>query len=393
MDLRFSDADEEFRIESRDWLETQLHGEFAVVRGRGGPGDEHSLFEERLAWEQALGQAGWTCLSWPKQFGGQDMELRRQIIFYEEYARAHGPGRIGLIGEGLIGPTIVHYGTEAQKARFLPPITKGTELWCQGYSEPNAGSDLANVSTKAVLDGDEWVITGQKVWTSLAQWANWCFVIARTDPTAPKHRGLSYLLVDMNQPGVEIRPIQQITATSEFNEVFFDEARTSTANVIGNVNEGWKIAMATLAFERGALTLGQQMDFRNELDRIVATAKKRGLLTDTGIRRRIARAEVELRLLRLNALRSLRALETGTVTPTTAISKLHWASFHRDLGELALDVHGADAMLAEDFPYELTAEQRLFCFTRSDTIYGGSNEIQRNVIGEQVLQLPREPRP
>lgn len=392
MDLRFSQEDEAFRAQARDWLTAQLDGEFRVVRGRGGPGDEHSLFEERLAWEQALGAAGWTCLSWPKEYGGQDMELRRQIIFYEEYARAHGPGRIGLIGEGLIGPTIVHYGTPEQKARFLPPITKGTELWCQGYSEPNAGSDLANVSTKAVLDGDEWVITGQKVWTSLAQWANWCFVIARTDPTAPKHRGLTYMLVDMDQPGIEIRPIQQITATSEFNEVFFDEARTSTANVIGGVNEGWKIAMATLAFERGALTLGQQMDFRNELDRVIATAQKRGIAARPALRQRIARSEVDLRLLRLNALRSLRALESGTVTPTTAISKLHWASFHRDLGELALDVHGANAMIAEDFPYELSAEQRLFCFTRSDTIYGGSNEIQRNVIGEQVLQLPREPR-
>lgn len=392
MDLRFSEEDEAFRAQARDWLTTRLNGEFRVVRGRGGPGDEHSLFEERLAWEQHLGAAGWTCLSWPKEYGGQDMELRRQIIFYEEYARAHGPGRIGLIGEGLIGPTIVHYGTPEQKARFLPPITKGTELWCQGYSEPNAGSDLANVSTKAVLDGDEWVITGQKVWTSLAQWANWCFVIARTDPTAPKHRGLSYMLVDMNQPGIEIRPIQQITATSEFNEVFFDEARTSTANVIGNVNEGWKIAMATLAFERGALTLGQQMDFRNELDRVIDTAQSRGINHRPALRQRIARSEVDLRLLRLNALRSLRALEAGTVTPTTAISKLHWAKFHRDLGELALDVHGANAMIADDFPYELTAEQRLFCFTRSDTIYGGSNEIQRNIIGEQVLQLPREPR-
>lgn len=393
MDLRFSPEDEQFRTTARDWLTEQLDGPFQMVRGRGGPGDEHSLFEERLAWEQALGRAGWTCLSWPKAYGGQDMELRRQIIFYEEYARAHAPGRIGLIGEGLIGPTIVHYGTDEQKARFLPPITQGTELWCQGYSEPNAGSDLANVSTKAILDGDEYVITGQKVWTSLAQWADWCFVVARTDPDAPKHRGLTYLLVPMDQPGVEIRPIQQITATSEFNEVFFDEARTSIHNVIGDVNDGWKIAMATLAFERGALTLGQQMDFRNELNRIIAAASARGILHQPAVRQRIAQAEVDLRLLRLNALRSLGALESGTVTPTTAISKLYWASFHRDLGELAIDVLGPDAMIADDFPYELSAEQRLFCFTRSDTIYGGSNEIQRNVIGEQVLKLPREPRP
>jgi alkylation response protein AidB-like acyl-CoA dehydrogenase len=232
VDLRFSAEDEAFREEARAWLTEKLQGEFAVVRGRGGPGDEHSLFEERLAWERALGAAGWTGISWPKEYGGRGLSLTQQVIFYEEYARADGPGRVGIVNEGLLGPTIIAFGTDDQKRRFLPPILKGEEIWCQGYSEPNAGSDLANVQTRAELDGDEWVIDGQKVWTSLAHWADWCFVLCRTDRDAqPKHRGISYLLVPMRQPGIDIRPIVQITGTSEFNEVFFDGARTDGSTI------------------------------------------------------------------------------------------------------------------------------------------------------------------
>jgi len=256
MDLRSTAELDAFRAEARDWLVAALDGEFRVVRGRGGPGDEHALFEERLAWEKALGAAGWTCLQWPKEYGGRDASLLEQVVFYEEYARAGGPGRVGLVGEGLIGPTILHFGTDEQRARFLPRIASGEEQWCQGYSEPNAGSDLANITTRAERDGDEWVIDGQKVWTSLAHWAQWCFVLARTDRDAPRHRGISYLLVPMDQPGIEIRPIEQITGTSEFNEVFFDGARTRSDLVVGEVNGGWKVAMGTLAFERGASTLG-----------------------------------------------------------------------------------------------------------------------------------------
>ena len=217
VDLRFSDEDEAFRAEARDWLVPRLDGEFAVVKGRGGPGDEHMLFDERLAWEQELGRGGWIGISWPTEYGGRGLSLTQQVIFYEEYARAGGPGKVGIVGEGLLGPTVIQFGTEEQKQRFLPPILAGTEIWCQGYSEPNAGSDLANVSTRADLDGDEWVIEGQKVWTSLAHTSDWCFVVARTDREAPKHKGLSYLLVPMDQPGIEIRPIVQITGTSEFN--------------------------------------------------------------------------------------------------------------------------------------------------------------------------------
>jgi alkylation response protein AidB-like acyl-CoA dehydrogenase len=392
MDLRFSDADEAFRHEARDWLAEKLSKEFAAVRGRGGPGDEHSLFEERLAWEQDLGRAGWTCLSWPKQYGGRDASLLEQVIFYEEYARAGGPGRVGIVGEGLIGPTIMHFGTEEQKQRFLPPIVKGKELWCQGYSEPDAGSDLANVQTRAELDSDEWVITGQKVWTSLAQWADWCFVLARTDTTAPKHRGISYVLVPMRGAGIEIRPIVQITGHSEFNEVFFDGARTHVDNVIGEVNDGWRVAMGTLAFERGALTLGQQLSFANELDEIIQWAQANGDAARAVVRQRLVDAWIRLQIMRWNALRSLSSMEVGALTRETSISKLYWATLHQRLGELAMQVLGPAAEIADGAPYDLTALQRMFLYTRADTIYGGSNEIQRNIIGERVLGLPSEPK-
>lgn len=392
MDLRFSDVDEAFRAEARAWLTTQLTGEFSGVRGRGGPGDEHELVEERTAWERALGASGWVGIGWPTEYGGRGLSLTQQVIFYEEYARAHGPGRVGIVGEGLLGPTIIAFGTDDQKRRFLPGILRGTEIWCQGYSEPNAGSDLANVATRATRDGDDWVIDGQKVWTSLATWADWCFVLCRTDRDAPKHKGISYLLVEMDQPGIEIRPISQITGTSEFNEVFFDGARTAAENVVGDVDDGWRVAMGTLAFERGASTLGQQLDFENELHSILEIAKKRGCGDDPVMRQRLADAWIGLRVMRYNALRSMSALEQGEMTPLTSVHKLYWATLHRAMGELALDVLGPDADIANGAPYDLTPFQRLFLYSRADTIYGGANEIQRNVIGERALGLPKEPR-
>ena len=392
MDLRSTAELDAFRAEARDWLVPALEGEFRGVRGRGGPGDEHALFEERLAWEKALGAAGWTCLQWPKEYGGRNASLLEQVVFYEEYARAGGPGRVGLVGEGLIGPTILHFGTDEQRARFLPRIASGEEQWCQGYSEPNAGSDLANITTRAERDGDEWVIDGQKVWTSLAHWSQWCFVLARTDRDAPRHRGISYLLVPMDQPGIEIRPIEQITGTSEFNEVFFDGARTRSDLVVGEVNGGWKVAMGTLAFERGALTLGQQLGFVHEWQEITATARERGITDDPVVRQRLAQAWIELEIMRYTAMRGLTALSRGDVTRETSIGKLFWAQLHRGMGELAMDVLGPWSEVADAFPYELTRAQAMFLYTRADTIYGGSNQIQRNIIGERVLGLPPEPK-
>jgi alkylation response protein AidB-like acyl-CoA dehydrogenase len=391
VNLRFSDEDERFRREAAGWLEAELSGEFRALRGRGGPGDEGSLVDERRAFERRLGAGGWIGLGWPTAVGGRGLPLTRQVIFYEEYARARGPGRIGHMSETLLGPTLIAFGTDAQKRRFLPPILEGSEVWCQGYSEPNAGSDLANVQTRARLDGDAWVIDGQKVWTSWAEWADWCFVVARTDPESQRHRGLSYLLVPMHQPGVQIRPIVQITGDAEFFEVFYDGARTAQDNVLGAPGDGWKVAMATLSFERGASTLGQQMNFRQELDAILEAARRNGRASDPLIRQRLADAWIGLELQRYNALRTLS--DSGEAASRAAmITKIFWATWHRELGKLAMDVLGPESEIAAGAPYHLTPLQRMYLFTRSDTIYGGSNEIQKNLIAERALGLPREPR-
>jgi alkylation response protein AidB-like acyl-CoA dehydrogenase len=392
MDLRDTAEDAAFREEVRTWMGENLTGEFAEAGDVGGPGREHEGFEIRLAWEQLLGKAAWTCLGWPAEWGGRGASIAQQVIWNEEYVRSSCPARVGVFGEGLLGPTLIAYGTEAQKRRFLEPIRLGQELWCQGYSEPNAGSDLANVHTVAELDGDDWVITGQKVWTSLAQWADWCFVLARTDREQKRHRGLSYLLVPMRQAGVELRQITQLTGTSEFNEVFFDGARTSKDLVVGEVGQGWTVALATLAFERGVALLGHQVRFSHELDSVVEIARARGSSADPVIRQRLANAWVTLSILRMNTLRSLKGLEGEAASPEASISKLFWSTWHRDLGELAMDVMGMEGTVAPAAPYELSELERLFLFSRADTIYGGSNEIQRNIVAERVLGLPPEPK-
>ena len=381
--------DGSFRAEVRAWLEDNLVGDFAALRGLGGPGREHEAHDERLAWDRHLAEHGWTCLGWPTEYGGRGLSLAEQVIFHEEYARANAPGRVNHLGEELLGPTLIAFGTDEQKARFLPKIVAVEELWCQGYSEPNAGSDLANVQTRARLEGDEWVIDGQKVWTSLAHLSDWCFVVARTEPGSQRHAGLSYLLVPMDQPGVEVRPIVQLTGTSEFNEVFFTEARTAADLVVGGAGNGWSVAMATLGFERGVSTLGQQVGFRRELDSLVALARDNGAYDDPVVRDRLARADVELEVIRLNALRTLASEQAPQ---QASVAKLLWAGWHRTLGELAMLVRGT-ASLTTGPDYDLDEWQRLFLFTRADTIYGGSDEIQRNILAERVLGLPREPRP
>ena len=388
MNLHFSASDEAFRDEVRDWLESHLIGDFAQLRGRGGPGDEHVLIDERKAWERLLADARWTCVGWPEQHGGRGLSLHREVIFHEEYARARAPGRMGHIGETLLGPTVIAFGSDEQKARILPPIRAAEALWCQGYSEPNAGSDLANVQTKAVRDGAQWVVTGQKTWTSLAHLADWCFVLCRTNSDGPgKHAGLSYLLVPMDQPGVEVRPIEQMTGTSEFSEVFFDEARASADDIVGGEGNGWQVAMGTLAFERGASTLGQQLMFRRELLEVIEVARVTGAAADPVIRQRVADLWVRLEIMRLSALRTL-----SSPGRQALVNKLFWATWHRELGELAMDVLGEDAERGDALPYDLSQLQRLFLFSRADTIYAGSNEIQRNIIGERGLGLPRGPR-
>ena len=395
MKLSFSAEDEIFRDEIFSWLQENLCGEFEETRGRGGPGDEHMFVEERKAWERKLAEGGWTCIGWPVEHGGRGATVEQQVIFNEEYARAGGPGRMGHIGEGLTGPTLIAFGSEEQQQRFLPGIVSGTQLWCQGYSEPSAGSDLANVKTKARFDEHtgQWKITGQKVWTSLAHESEFCFVIARTDPESVGQKGLGFFLIEMDQPGVEVRPIQQLTGTSEFNEVFFDEAICGANDIVGEPGQGWKVAMGLLGFERGVSTLGQQMLFQNEFNEILRAAKANGSAQDPAIRQRIADAHVGLRIMRFNSMRMLSGGgEDGSLQKEAMIYKLYWATWHRNLGKLAMDVLGAESEILEDGPYQLNRLQSMYLFTRSDTIYGGTNQIQRNIIAERALGMPREPR-
>ncbi len=406
MKLGFSKEDEQFRNEIANWLKHNLCGEFEALRFRGGPGDEHMFHAERLAWEKRMAEGGWTCIGWPKQYGGRGCSIAQQVIFNEEYARAGGPGRVGHIGEGLAGPTIIAFGSEAQKQRFLPKIVSGEELWCQGYSEPSAGSDLANVKTRAVFDESRntWLISGQKVWTSLAHEADWCFVIARTDPASSAHKGLGFFLVPMHQCGVEVRPITQLTGTSEFNEVFFDNAQCDADHIVGKADEGWKVAMGLLGFERGVSTLGQQMQFQNELNQVIEIAKRNGSAKDPVIRQRIADAWTGLKIMRYNSLRMLSNDSSsekgdGSLQKEAMIYKLYWASWHRNMGKLAMDVLGNESELLDEPTshtdkehYLLNRLQSMYLFTRSDTIYGGTNQIQRNIIAERALGMPKEPK-
>jgi len=394
MNIGFSAADEQFRHQVAEWMRQHLTGEFSELRFRGGPGDEDFAPELRKRWERELAKGNWIGAGWAIEHGGRGLTINQQVIFFEEYARAGGPGRMGHIGEGLVGPTVATFGTSEQQQRFLPPILAGQHFWCQGYSEPGAGSDLANIKTRARLDDatGQWLISGQKVWTSLAHESDWCFVLARTEPGSVGHRGLSFLLVPMNQPQIRVQPSQQLTGTCEFNEVFFDEACTSADNLIGQPGDGWKIAMALLGFERGVSTLGQQMQFQNELDEVVRIAKANGAAQDPVLRQRIAQAWSGLRVLRYNSLRMLSGPQDGSLRPEATLYKLAWSTWHLELGKLAMDVMGPEAELLDAAPYQLTRLQALFLFTRADTIYGGSSEIQRNIIAERALGMPREPR-
>jgi alkylation response protein AidB-like acyl-CoA dehydrogenase len=389
MKLGFTAAEEEFRAECADWLTGQMAGEFRDIKGIS---TLTAKAERRKEWEQQLAAHKWSCIGWPEQWGGRGASLAQQVIFAEEYARAGVPGRVNHIGIELAGPTILTFGTDEQKARFLPDIAAGKTIFCQGFSEPNAGSDLASVRTKARLEGDEWVVNGQKIWTSLAHISDWIFVVSRSEEGSQGPKGLTFLMMAIDQPGIEIRPIEQINGDAEFNETFFTDARCPADSLIGAPGEGWKIAMGLLAFERGVSTLGQQMGFRNELDAIVAAAKANGRAADPLIRQRLARAEIGLRLMRYGALRMLSNSDHSKVDGAALTYKIQWASWRRSLGELAMDVLGQAGEVTENPVYEWDMLPNLFLYSRADTIYGGTNQIQRNLIAERGLGMPREPR-
>ncbi|MDQ1069795.1 acyl-CoA dehydrogenase family protein [Streptomyces canus] len=380
MEFGFTDEDEAFRIEVREWLSSHADGS-----------------QDRRSWERTLGKSGWIGLGWGESgYGNRTATLTQQVVWAEEYVRSGAPARSGHIGEKLLAPTLLAHGTDEQKARFLPPVAAGEELWCQGYSEPGAGSDLAGVRTRATrVEDGTYRISGQKIWTSLAHEADWCFVLARTDPESRRHHGLSFLLVPMDQPGrIEVRPIRQLTGTSEFNEVFFDGAHARAEHVVGAEGHGWQVAMSLLGFERGVSTLAQQVGFAEELERVVQAAVRTGAVSDPVVRALLVRQWAELRTMRWNALRTLGGSGDAGAS---SVAKLLWAGWHQRLGELAMLVRGAEAAVgpgdwSPSSPYELDALQHLFLFSRADTIYGGSDQIQRTIIAERVLGLPREPK-
>ncbi|ARZ69537.1 acyl-CoA dehydrogenase [Streptomyces albireticuli] len=385
MDFAFGPQDEALREEARDWLTRHLASDPAP---------------DRRAWERRLGADGWIGLGWDPAhgtYGNRTTTLTGQVVWAEEYARAQAPARLGHMGEQLLAPTLLAHGDAAQRTRFLPAIARGEELWCQGYSEPGAGSDLASLRTMAVPDGrGAYRITGQKIWTSHAHEADWCFLLARTTKGSHRHHGLSFLLVPMDQPGrIEVRPIRQMSGTADFNEVFLDGAEARAEHLVGGEGNGWQVAMDLLGRERGVSTLAQQIGFAAELSRVLRLALETGAAEEPVTRDRLVRQWAELRTMRWNALRTL---GTAGDPGAPSVAKLLWGGWHQRLGELAMQVRGPGAALgpydwSADLPYELDSLQGRFLFSRADTIYGGSDEIQRTIIAERVLGLPKEPRP
>ena len=408
MDLAYPPEAEEFRGVIRDWLSENLPD------GWGQPGfsmipEERTTFNQE--WTAKLFAGGWICASWPAEYGGKGLSLLQQVVLNEEFARAGAPLRADFFGDTLVGPTLLQWGTEEQKQRFIPGILKGEIAWCQGFSEPDAGSDLAGLKTKAELDGDEWIINGQKVWTTQARYADYIFLLARTDPEAPKHAGISYLLVPMKQAGVEVRPIEQVDGSAEFNEVFFTNVRCPKDNVIGGVNNGWKVAMTTLGFERGTSSTTGYRRFLKEFNHILGLAQERGRTGDPLIRQRLAQSWTKIKIMEINGFRTLTDVLAGTHTTAalSACNKMFWSEAHQQTMLLAMDILGLDSQIllgsgdqesllpggrrARARNYPVNDLQALFFFSRSETIWGGTAEIQRNIVGERILGLPKEPKP
>jgi alkylation response protein AidB-like acyl-CoA dehydrogenase len=388
-------AERDFVEELRAWLDENLVGEFVGQADRGGPDDDDN-WELRRTWERKLGEGNWLGLSWPRRFGGREATLSQEILFAMEYAAAGAPPRAAFHGETLMAPTALRCGTEEQRARLLPPMARGEVVWCQGYSEPGAGSDLANISTRARLDGADWVINGQKIWTTFAHHADWMFAIVRTEPGSRRHAGLSYMLVPLDQPGVHIAPIRTMLGDSGFNEVFFDGARTATDNVLGAPGEGWRAAMTTLGHERATSILTYQFSFRREMAALRGLVRRRGATADPVIRDRLVDSLIGLEIMGYNNLRTLNtALRNGEFGPEASIGKYYWSRWHQEFTELAMDVLAGDGWLGTEWgsgPDRASESlRRAFVRARAETIYAGTSEIQKNIISERVLKLPREP--
>jgi len=397
MDFDFTDEQQRFRLEVREWLAASVP---ADLRGRGFAASraDREHVDRLRQWQRTLHSAGYVGIDWPPEYGGRGASIMEQIILYEEMSRAEAPQPVNRGGLSMLGPTLMKHGTPAQQARHLARILTAEEIWCQGFSEPNAGSDLANLQTRAVLDGDWYVLAGQKVWTSMAHVADWGFFLVRTDPAAPKHKGISFLLVDMKSPGISIRPLRQITGEAEFNEVFLDSVRVPAANVVGTMNEGWGVALTTLAYERDLLTMIRHISLRTALERLVALArrtKKNGhtAAADPVLRQRIAALAIAERCLQLSGYRSLtRILTGGAPGPEGSTSKLFWSQVDQDLAEAATEVIGPYSQVAAPSPWAPDEGQWEFyaLLARGSGIRAGTSEILRNILGERVLGLPKD---
>jgi alkylation response protein AidB-like acyl-CoA dehydrogenase len=392
MDFEFTADQEAFRKEVRQWLERNLPDD---LRGRAFAASRADVEEVRKlrAWQKTMFEAGYVGMDWPREFGGRGATLVEQVILYQEMARAESPQFVNRGGLSMLGPTLMKHGTPAQQTRFLPRILTAEELWCQGFSEPNAGSDLANLQTRAELRGDAFLVNGQKVWTSMAHVADWCFLLARTDPAAPKHKGLSFILVDMRSPGITVRPLRQITGEAEFNEVFFDGVRVPAANLVGTLHEGWGVALTTLAYERDLLTFIRHISLRNALHRLVALARERGRVHDPVIRQKLAAVWIGEQALQLNAYRSLtKLLRGGQPGPEGSTSKLFWSQVDQELAQVATEILGPYSQLAQDAPQAPDGGQWEFyaLLAQASGIRAGTSEILRNILGERVLGLPKD---
>ncbi len=384
MDLRDTPEEAAFRAVLRAWLEEHLPDELRGHRGGAARFDE----PEMRAWSRAQYDAGYAGLTWPKEYGGGGAPYTHQAIFLEEMARAEAPPHIGVIGLGMAGPTIIAHGTEQQRSRYLAPILSAEEIWCQGFSEPGAGSDLAGVRTSARLDGHRFVVDGQKVWSSFAHIADRCILLTRSDPESTRHAGLTYLIVDMHAPGVEVRPLRQITGEAEFNEIFFSSVEVPVENVLGEVGGGWQVAMTTLLHERGTLGFALQAALEVQIRKLVALARDRG--ADPLQRDRIAREWIEMQALRFTNYRALSQLvKSGMPGPEGSISKLVWSEANQRVTKLALELLGPDASLGEDNAPYAGYWQYQQLRSRGNTIEAGTSEILRNIVAERVLGLPR----
>jgi alkylation response protein AidB-like acyl-CoA dehydrogenase len=392
MDFEFTPEQEAFRKEVRQWLERTLPED---LRGRGFAASRADGAEvARLrAWQKTMYEAGYVGLDWPRQFGGRGATLVEQIILYQEMARAESPQFVNRGGLSMLGPTLMKHGTPAQQQRFLSRILTAEDLWCQGFSEPNAGSDLASLQTRAGRDGDDFVVNGQKVWTSMAHVADWCFLLVRTDPAAAKHKGISFLLVDMKSPGITVRPLRQMTGEAEFNEVFFDNVRVPAAHLVGRLHEGWAVAITTLAYERDLLTFIRHISLRNAVHRLIRLVQERGRAPDPVLRQKIAALWIGEQALQLNAYRSLtKILRAGQPGPEGSTSKLFWSQLDQELAQVASEVLGPASQLAPGAPAAPDDGQWEFyaLLAQASGIRAGTSEILRNILGERVLGLPKD---